>query len=210
MNLDTIKKIAFDVLGEKKSHSWKDKGNKYYHGERTANLAIKLRQHIIPDDDSYDDILTVAAWFHDVMNGGENHCLVGAEKAREFLSGYCTADELDSICEIISVHDDRDYDNSRHSVYIKLHQDADHLDHFGIFEIWSHFLYVSPINQTMNESIEWLKDVRPTKTEKYRKELNFEISKKIYDEKMEFLERFTERFAVEGKGEIWNEDKLLK
>jgi uncharacterized protein len=208
MNLNEIRKLAYELLGDKASHSWKEIGNKYYHGERVANLVLNLRKQIFPNDNSHDDILTVAAWFHDIMNGSKNHAEEGAEKAREVLRDYCTEQELNEICEIISVHDDRYSGRDTYNNYIKLQQDADHLDHFGTYDIWMAFLYAVPHDMKFHEVIDWLNNVRPTQDEKYRNELNFSLSKKIYDEKTEFLKHFAERFQVEGSGGIWNVDKI--
>lgn len=206
-----LKNIAFEEMAGKSSHSFKEKGNKYYHGERVAKLAVKLRQIVIPDDDSHDDILTAAAWFHDIRNGIENHAQEGAEATRKTLSGHCTDEELDKICEIITVHDDRFSPRELFSDCIKLQQDADLLDHFGTFDIWSIVLYSIHINQTINETRDYMiGDERQKENEYYRNQLNFEVSRKIYDEKIEFLTDFTKRFDVELNGGIWNEDKILK
>ena len=40
----------------------------------------------------------------------------------------------------------------------------------------------------------------------FEKELNYNISKKIYRERIEFYRQFSERFGVEGTGGIWNEE----
>jgi HD superfamily phosphodiesterase len=209
MDLIAIKKLAFDILGDTNSHPWKEKGNKYYHGERVASLVLQLRKIILPEDESRDDILTVAAWFHDVMNGQEDHARKGANKTREILSGYCTEKELNSICEIIAVHDDRNTGRDTYSDYIKLQQDADLLDHFGTFDIFNGFLYSVPHNQTILDVLDWIENYRPTEDERYRNELNFNISKKIYDEKSSFVKRFGDRFKVEVTGGIWNLDKII-
>jgi len=209
MNIALIKNIAFEFMESKRSHDFKEKGNKYYHGERVAALAIKLRKLILPNDNSHDEIIIVAAWFHDILNGADNHAKEGAIKTREILSPYCSNDELIKVCEIISVHDDRNIERNKYSPYIKLHQDADHLDHFGTFDIWMSFIYAVPHNQTIGDVRDWLTNVRPTENEQYRNELNFDISRKIFDEKMEFLKYFTDRFDVESTGGIWNMEQFI-
>lgn len=209
MDLPKIKELAYGLLGNKSSHNWKEKGNKYYHGERVAELALKLRKIILPNDDSHDDILMAAAWFHDIKNGKKEHAGKGAKKARVILRDYCTTEELDEICGIIAVHDDRYHGRDTYSDYIKLHQDADHLDHFGTYDVWMHIAYVISHGQTVPDAIDWLTNVRPTEDEKYRSELNFEISKRIYDEKSSYVKSFTERFKVESAGQIWREDEIL-
>ncbi len=208
MEVYKIKQLAFELMGNKYSPYSNEKGEKYYHGERVASLVIKLRKHIYPDDSSHDDILLVSAWFHDIMNGVENHNIEGANMTREVLSPYCAKGELDQICDIISVHDKRDFKRN-YSKFVRLHQDADYLDHFGIFDVWRSFIHAIPHDQTILDIIEWMTKVRPTKNEKYRSELYFEISRKIFDEKMDFLNEFINRFKVECTGGIWDEEKLL-
>lgn len=209
MNLERIKQIAFKLMGNKRSHEWKEIGNKYQHGERVANLVLVLRKYILPDDDSHGDILTVAAWFHDVMNGYDNHAEEGSHKAREALTGNCSEQELDEICKIIRIHDDRSSDRSKLTDYIKLHQDADQLDHFGTFDIWMEFSYAMHFDKTMIDVIDWLQNNLRNEGKRYRNELNYDISKKIFDEKVEFVQYFCDRLSVEGTGGIWNEMEII-
>jgi len=201
-----MKNLAFELMGNKSSHAFKEKGNKYHHGQRVAVLALKLRGLVLPDDDSHDEIITAAAWFHDVMNGKENHAELGAAKAKELLAPHCTGEELAAICEIIGVHDDRPPGCDDYSPYIKLHQDADQLDHFGTYDIWMCFHYAVSRGESINDTRDWLCTGRPRENERYRAELNYEISRKIFDEKTEFLKYFTDRFSVESMGGIWNKE----
>lgn len=208
MDLVKIKEIARDELSEKSSHHWKEKGNKYHHGERVANLISKLRPIILPNDNTHDDILTVSAWFHDLMNGVENHALLGAKKAIEVLKPYCSDYELDEIFSIIEVHDDRNA-NDNFSIYTKIHQDADLLDHFGTYEIWAHFLYCIAHDLPLDESAKYLEVERPLEGEQHFSLINFEISRKIFSEKSEFIKSFATRFCTEINGEVFNLDDIL-
>jgi len=210
MELEKIKRIAFEQMGERSSHPWKEKGNKYYHGERVAKLALTLRKALFPDDDSYDMILTVAAWLHDIENGSENHCERGAVKARKLLEGCCTPDEIDEICAIIAVHDKRWDDKSGFSNALKILQDADLLDHFGTYDVLMNFLYMVSHGCTLAEQIDYMLNLRPIDAEHFRSGLNFELSRIIFDEKERFMKAFCERFAIEASGEILDYDALLK
>ncbi|HAN22142.1 MAG: hypothetical protein A2Y15_07845 [Clostridiales bacterium GWF2_36_10] len=210
MDLTVIKKIAYEQMANKRSHVWKENGNKYYHGERVAKLVLELRKIIFPEDESHDDILTVAAWFHDIKNGIKNHESEGAELTKELLKSHCNMFELNEIYNIISSHDDRISSRELFNNYIKLHQDADHLDHFGTFDIWTIFLYAAPHDENMKEVINWMVNERPSENERYRKEINFEVSKEIFNDKAGFLKDFTDRFAVEGTGGVWNKEKFIK
>lgn len=209
MDSEKIYGILCENLENKKSHSDKEIGNKFAHGLRTAKIVLKLREIIIPNDSSHDEILTVAAWFHDIKNGTESHCEKGAAKTRELLSECCKEDELNEICKIIKSHDDRSH-TCDYSVYVKLHQDADHIDHFGIFDIWSTFIYAVPHDWTFLNACEFFENVRFGDRQKFYDELNFDISKAIYNEKMDYVKSFSERFSCEARGEIWNLEKLRK
>ena len=117
--------------------------------------------------------------------------------------------ELKEICEIIALHDNRTEQHHAYSDYVKLHQDADLLDHFGSYDVWMHFAYASAHNQTLQQMADYLKNVRPAEDQRYLNELNFSVSKAIYLEKSNFLKQFTERFCAECSGEIWNFEQVL-
>lgn len=40
IDLKVIKKMAYDLMAGKRSHPGKEKGDKYYHGERVATTVI--------------------------------------------------------------------------------------------------------------------------------------------------------------------------
>jgi uncharacterized protein len=209
MDLSLIKQIVQAEMCDKRSSPYNERGDKYTHGERVAILGVRLHQLIFPNENTYDDVLTVAAWFHDVRNGMDNHAMRGVERTRELLSGHCTAAELDEICGIIAVHDDRNAKGGGYSNTIRLHQDADLLDHYGTFDIWRLVTYTAGHNETINDALRYLQNKWPDDMAKWRDELNFDLSKKIFDDKSIFVQSFIERFAVEVSGGIWNEEALL-
>ena len=205
MQLDIINELVSSLMKDKHSTINNEKAEKYYHGQRTALLAVNLRKRLFPEDTGSDNILTVAAWLHDVMHGSaEDHAVSGAQKAREVLQPHCSAEELDAICDIIRVHDDK-RPEMNYSNLVKLVQDADLLDHFGSFDVWRTFTYTTAHDQTIVEAMEFMKTRPPGE---HLGQLNFDISKHIFEEKMRFLAQFTERFAVECAGGIWDENSL--
>ena len=208
MNLKFIKQIVHTEMSGKRSAPYKEIGDKYTHGERTAVLALRLRRLLLPNDSSHDNILTVAAWFHDIRNGTANHCILGAEYTRELLAGHVTTDELEHICNIIAVHDDRSPDNIYKNI-IKIHQDADHLDHFGTLDIWRCVAHTTGQDRTMKDALEFFHDVRPNESIRWRSELHFDLSKRIFDDRERYMRSFIERFTVEATGGIWNEEVLI-
>ncbi|MCL2401668.1 MAG: hypothetical protein FWC90_03385 [Oscillospiraceae bacterium] len=209
MNLPEIKKIAQAEMENKRSSPYNERGDKYAHGERAAALAVRLRKLIFPNDSGYDDILTVAAWFHDISNGVDDHWTIGAAQARELLTGHCTVDELEKICGIIAVHDDRRPGDSNYSNAIKIHQDADWLDHFGTLYIWRFTAYAIGHDETINDALDYYQTKWPEDAARWHDELHFDLSKRIFDDKTAFVETFIERFAAELAGGIWNEEILV-
>ena len=71
------------------------------------------------------------------------------------------------------------------------------------------FIYAVQHDKTIIDVIDWFQNIRRNEDKRYREELNFEISKKIFDEKCEFVHFFGDRLSVEGTSGIWNETKLL-
>jgi len=209
MDLQSINKIAFDLLGNKRNHEWRDVGAKYYHGQRTAKLAVTLRKMILPKDNSFDELLTVAAWFHDVCNGDNDwadgvniHGKLGAEKAKETLRPYCTEDEIKEITALIEHHDDRSFTKS-YSDYHKILQDADLLDHRGTNAIWETIVYAELCNRTARQTAEYNMTEGLAQIKKHRRMINFDVAKKIFDDKSSFYKEFVERFFAESNGEIF-------
>jgi HD superfamily phosphodiesterase len=200
MDFQKINDIAFNWFGNTATFHFMEKGNKYDHGQRVANLSKIIRKNVLPVDDTHDDILTVAGWFHDCMHNQKDHAKLGADKALELLKDELTPSQLDELYEVILLHDRRDLRDLPD--FIKIQQDADLLDHFGVFEIWIHFAYSISSGMNLKKSCEWLLNERPREDEKYLNELHFDFSKKVYKEKAEFLHKFTMRMAIEADGKI--------
>lgn len=210
MDLERIHELARGSLLNRSSHVWKEPGNKFYHGERTALLARRLRAGIFPGDTEDADILTVAAWLHDLRNGEERHQELGAEDARRLLLPYCTPRELDMITRIIRRHDDRTAPRESFSRLELLHQDADLLDHFGCYDVWLYFLLGAHERMTPGDMVARMRRERETDYEYWLSRLNFELSRRIYREKVRFVASFCDRFEQELRGEVPGWDELLR
>jgi len=200
MNLELIKQRAYENLRKRKAHHHRETGFIYYHGVRVAKLVINLRKLVLPEDDSNDEVLQAAAYFHDVAKGIEPHSKYGAVLVKEILGDLCTQEELAQIAALIESHASRKkrpYNN-----YEMLLQDADLLDHFGTMELWMNFYYYATEDESVEASIDFYRTEFKEMSVKNRSLLNFEISEKIFDEKLEFVNAFVERMEIESKGEI--------
>lgn len=197
MNLQKISEIAAREMKTKASHPFKEPGNKYYHGQRTAEIIRQLCSKLRYTGNI--ETLTAAAWFHDICNGEEHHEIKGADKTFLLLQGLCSEAELKDILRIISVHDSRTKPSLETDEMI--HQDADLLDHFGTFEVWNYFQYALKEKMSMTEAACLLLD--DSKFSSSENIIHFEISKKIYQERRNYVKAFAERMLKESKGEIY-------
>ncbi len=209
MDLESIRQTAFRVMSERMPGERKEAGELYHHGQRVGRLVLALRKLVFPDDDSCDQMLTVAAWLHDVSFGSEDHARLGAEKTVELLAGRCRESEIRVIRSLISNHEDRVSDRKLLSDYAKLLQDADLLDHYGANELWYEFHKAAYQGDFVPDVIEWSRAYRFENLQHDRQLLNFDMSKLIFDDRCEFIRAFYTRFAVEGAGGIWNADLVL-
>lgn len=198
MDLFKIKQKCYDLMSNRKFYIEREPGSAFFHGERVAKIVINLRKKIIPDNSSYDDILTVSAWFHDIAKGIEPHENYGSIIAKQSLAYLCQEEELIKIFELIQFHCRRKPLNNSYSEWIKILQDADILDHFGSITIWTDFHYYSFEQKSVEEAIrhheaEWQKICN-----KYTPLINYDLCKQMLLEKMEFVEEFYKRLKYEG------------
>lgn len=200
MDMEKIRAICEEELGSKSSHPWKEKGNKYHHGLRTASIAVELRKMVFPGDASNDEKLTVAGWFHDVANGNEHHQELGAQMTREMLSGLVREDALEEICSWISVHDERGHEDA--APMLKLLQDADLLDHLGAYDIWMCSIEFAREGSTLPEAAERFNE-RYEKYARYRTRFNYEETKRVFDRRTAIVRAFTEQFTRESGGALY-------
>lgn len=200
MDLQLIKARALENLGRRKAHKRRETGFIYYHGERTAKLVISLRKLVLPEDSSMDDILQAAALFHDVAKGIEPHSKHGAVLTGEMLQDLCSREELDKITELIRLHTSRMKGNC--DDYARLLQDADLLDHFGSIELWMGISYAAGEDWNIDKLLDFYNGEFVEIAAKNRSLINYEVSKSIFDEKIDFTHRFAERISIENKGGI--------
>ena len=210
LHLDELRTICEEQLAAKASHPWKEPGNKFGHGIRTAKLAERLRLAICPDDPSvHPDVLTVAAWFHDLCNGLQDHENAGADALPALIGHLVTEEELSGICALIRLHDHRCRDNSieeRRKVYapaLLLLQDADFLDHLGTYDVWITFAEFSFQRKTPADYANQFTDGSFDRfAARWRREINYPLSLEIFEEKIAFEVEFGRRMLRELRGEF--------
>lgn len=199
MDINKLKELAFSLMAKRKAHLGREKGFIYHHGVRVSTLAIKLREIILPEDNSHDDIIIAASLFHDIAKGIEPHGRYGSVLVKDVLAENCTEDEINKISEIIYYHPLRKKENN-YSEYIKIVQDADILDHFGSIEIWMNFQYNSYKDKSLHDSLDFYKNQFDEQAKNYRQSLNYEVSRRIFQEKTDFVHSFVKRMEIEANG----------
>lgn len=198
MNFSHLDDIAKKLMLGRRSHVEREIGHVYHHGKRVMNSIVELRSRIT-DDASHDELLKVAALFHDCGKGIEPHDVSGATLIGEFLSGELSSDEIQEVQRLVRHHDKRGCADD--DIWRKLLQDADMLDHFGTLDVWMNFMYAAYNNEPLEEAMHYMREEYPSDCIGYRKLLNFDESKRIFDEKSAFTKSFYDRLARESAGE---------
>ena len=192
--------LARSIMSQRKSHPAREKGYIFYHGLRTAKIAMKLFDSLGRPDEVCPDILFCAAIFHDIGKGTAPHNETGASMVSELLKDHCKPEEISDITHIIRQHNKR-LNSREDSTALRIHQDADILDHFGTQSqsVWLKFLWSSVHEETPEQALqfyngqenqEWITGARSV--------LNFDISRQIFDKRLNFERRFFDLFAHEN------------
>ncbi len=209
-HMDAMKAVLASALADKASHIWKEPGNKYEHGLRTAKLALQLKADLgIPDTEVDPGILTVAAWFHDVCNSADvsDHENAGADLLPSLIGSYCTQEELAQIQQIVRVHDTRLKNlatEERLCTYphiVLLVQDADLIDHLGTYSIWATFSDLVYRHKTPNDYVVPFENGAFDRwANSWRIKMNYSHARDLFDEKIAFEKAFAARMRRELDG----------
>jgi uncharacterized protein len=188
MDLKRIEAIAFQEMGGRKELKTREPGWLFYHGLRTARIAEQLREAL--GDDVNRDVLFAGALFHDIGKGTDPHNEHGAEVTRRLLAGECSEAELAPICEIVRLHNQR-RDAKSHPVPVRIVQDADNLDHVGPIVAWLAFYWSGTRNETAEEHVQFASgDENAKYREAMRSYLNFDVSRRLFDERVRWEDEF--------------------
>ena len=199
MDFEALDQLAARLMAKRKPHVQRERGSIYYHGQRVAKGVIQLRK-MVSSDNSHDPYLRAAALFHDVGKGMDPHASIGAAMMREHLKGYMAPDEIDEVTRLIAAHDDRRTDSRKHDLPVRLLQDADLLDHYGTQEIFMCFSYSAVHERGVHTALDFYRNDFKKIVNRNRKLLNFDESRRIFDEKYRFQRDFIKRLKVETEG----------
>jgi len=200
-NWTAIDELAATLMKNRKAHKERERGFVYYHGKRVANSAVELRKLVFPDDASHDDALRLAGMFHDVGKGLSPHAQYGSVIFPEAVKELVDNKELIHQCaDMIAHHGMRQIGESPYDVWTQLLQDADLLDHSGCYGVWMCAQFYSYFDGCMTDGVKF----HAATAEKYYQDnvdlLNFDISKKIFRDKVDAEKVFFARAAFEAEG----------
>lgn len=202
MDIKLLQEIAYKKMGKIKAHIERERGHIYYHGLRTAKLALNIRKRLLPFDLQRDDMIYTGALFHDIGKGIEPHAETGYAIVKHLLLDYLNPEEMKVVSEIVRLHCERVFPND-YPHWVRIVQDADILDHMGTTEIWMNFLYSAHQEKSIDRSIEWYESLECKKNMNFlRSLLNYDLSKEIWDEKVSFVDSFIQRLKLESEGGI--------
>lgn len=197
MDLDAITVLAYDAFGTQRANVLREPGYTFYHGQRVGRLAVSLRQAIMPEEASKDALLYLGGLFHDSTKGDEPHNETGAALVRKLLGDYCAPDELDTIAEIVRLHNKR---GTSADPLVQLVQDADILDHEGAQAVWLLVAASITLGQSVSHAVTYWHAHLPPK--KRKRALNFPLSRELYQKRRRFANALVERLAREAEGEL--------
>lgn len=209
MDFERLNAVAEKLMKHRKAHRDREAGSIYDHGQRVMKLVITLRKEAVPEDDSMDEILRLAAMFHDIGKGIEPHAAFGAPIMKQAVKGIVTDEEADAAARLIETHCDRRPDEPVHTVWARLIQDADLLDHIGTYNIWMDIQYYAHQGGGVLAEAEFLKENAENYARHHRAQLNFEISRRIYDDRIGFYLEYARRFQAEAQGEVYRAEEVL-
>ena len=193
-----IEQIAVKLLKKMDVQEGREKGYIYYHGRRTADLAVKIYSDVKMDDDEGNStLLYIAGLFHDVGKGKAHHALAGSKMLPKLIGSELSKEHLEEVQRLVREHNLRENPNTC-MVDSKALQDADTLDHFGVQGIWLSIYYTA---RERNSQVDMLEYFSSSEHQEYAKSkfegLNFALSRKIFKERLAYQSEFLRRVAQE-------------
>ena len=200
MDIEKLTQIAHEAMAHRKTSESRETGYIFYHGKRTAEIALKLATQLQANVNH--ELLYIGALFHDIGKGKELHNESGALMVRELLSDFYQKEALDNICEIVLYHNRRLMFND-FSPAIKIVQDADILDRVGPIGVW-HIIYKGfASDSTIDDTLLFGNGERRIKQLSLSKrELNFPLSRFLFDRRIEVEHQFFKAINLCQKGEL--------
>lgn len=200
MDWKPIEATAHKLMSNRREHRERERGFIYWHGQRVANGAVELRKMLFPDDASMDDALRLAGMFHDVGKGISPHNRYGAVVFRQAVSGLAPEALIDKAAGMIAAHSIRQPGPSPFNIETQLLQDADMLDHSGSYGIWMTAQYYCYYPGNILDGVKFNRDTSDNYLSDNLPLCNFDLTRDILRDRIEWEKEFFKRAAIEGSG----------
>jgi uncharacterized protein len=199
MNIEKVEQVACECMAGRQESKEREPGWLYHHGRRVARIAMRLADELGAAADR--NVMYAGALFHDIGKGAEPHNEIGATITRETLKELCTPLELESICDIIRKHNQRQL-SDQFCEAVRIVQDADVLDHVGSIGPWLAFYWSGVHNETFDDHVRFIEgEENATIQMRMKAGLNYEVSRHIFEDRLELEKRFfaeVRRVYLEG------------
>ncbi|NLW17690.1 MAG: HD domain-containing protein [Firmicutes bacterium] len=210
MDIEAIKAWARSKMLEV-DESPLEPGYRWYHGVRTAQLAIHLAKEMGLEVDI--KVLELGGLLHDIgkagYRGSEPHGPRGANIIRREIGHLFSPDKLEVVTAIVANH----YQRPKSKYWrgkkapnfppeVLLVQDADILDHMGANAIWLAFHYGTAEGRNQAAAIQHFYQVDPPWYEECLASLNYEISRRELEHRLNFAHHFYQQWEREEGGKL--------
>lgn len=186
-------------------------GYRWHHGVRTSKLAVYLAKQMQLEVDY--DVLELGGLLHDVgkvgYRGPEPHGPRGANIIRREIAHLFSPEKLERVIAIVANHYERPkskYWRGRKAPdfppEVLLVQDADIIDHMGANAIWLAFHYGTVEQRNQEAAIQRFYQVDPPWHEECLTSLNYEISHRELEHRLNFVHHFYQQWEREEGGEL--------
>lgn len=180
----------------------REPGYRFHHGHRVARLALALwetpevrraRQAAAAppavDGVPLEELVWAGALLHDVAkrdvgdDRGGDHAAAGRELVHRRLAGVYGPEACRLVGEIVFRHNKRDGPDD--PVWVRVVQDADLLDHFGIMDLWLGAYYHAACGQGLTEFLAYAEGERARSWWEYaRRHVRFETARRELERRM--------------------------
>ena len=196
MNIVKVESILAALLKKSDVQQFRENGYVYYHGKRVAGLALQIFTTVKNNcGQEVLDRLYIAALMHDIGKGRKHHAMVGSKMVPKVLGRELDKQEIEDIQRLIREHNLRERPNIC-ELDSKALQDADVLDHFGAQGIWLSVYYTA---KNGGDQKDMLRYYRSKEHKDYVEDkfygLNFDISKKMFNERYAHQKNFLNAIA---------------
>lgn len=197
MDLNKCTEIAYNYLKDKKFKE-RETGYLFHHGQRVARLSQQLGKKLSLFEENKE--LYIAGLFHDIAKGNEPHNYNGALLTEQLLS-HLPQKQLEKISSLVYYHNLRGEKGLCKDTLLL--QDADILDHTGTLDVWLGMHWVVDNDYSPNQAVKFFLGGKwEEMVEQQRVKLNFSLSKKIYDRRVNYAYQFFKQMSEEMDGRL--------